>query len=46
MSSFQEIKTGNPSHQGWPYSEAVRAGEFIFVAGIGAEDEQTGQVVG
>jgi 2-iminobutanoate/2-iminopropanoate deaminase len=46
MSAFQEIKTGNPSHQGWPYAEAVRAGDFIFVAGIGAEDERTGQVVG
>ena len=46
MSSFEEIRTGNASHQGWPYSEAVRAGDFIFVAGIGAEDEATGQLVG
>ncbi|MBM3279698.1 MAG: RidA family protein [Candidatus Handelsmanbacteria bacterium] len=46
MSTFEEIKTNNPAHQGWPYSEAVRAGDFIFVAGIGAEDETTGQLVG
>ena len=46
MSAFQEIKAGNPSHAGWPYSEAVRAGDFIFVAGIGAENEATGKVVG
>lgn len=46
MSTFEEIKTSNPSHQGWPYSEAVRAGDFVFVAGIGAEDEKTGQLVG
>ena len=46
MHRFEEIKTGNTSHQGWPYSEAVRAGDFIFVAGIGAEDETTGQLMG
>ena len=46
VNTFAEIKTGNPSHQGWPYSEAVRAGDFIFVAGIGAEDETTGQLMG
>ena len=46
MSDFEEVKTGNPSHQGWPYSEAVRAGDFIFVAGIAAEDETTGQMNG
>lgn len=46
MSTFQEIRTGNASHQGWPYSEAVRAGDFVFVAGIGAEDETTGQLQG
>lgn len=46
MSHFSEVKTGNPSHQGWPYSEAVRAGDFIFVAGIAAEDETTGKING
>jgi len=46
MSAFEEIKTGNPAHEGWPYSEAVRAGDFIFVAGVGPEDERTGEVVG
>jgi 2-iminobutanoate/2-iminopropanoate deaminase len=43
---FEEILTGNPSHEGWPYSEAVRAGDFIFVAGVAAEDEETGQIIG
>jgi 2-iminobutanoate/2-iminopropanoate deaminase len=46
MAAFEEIRTGNAAHAGWPYSEAVRAGDFIFVAGIGAEDEQTGDLVG
>ena len=46
MSSFSEIKTGNPAHEGWPYSEAVRAGDFVFVAGIAAEDETTGKMQG
>lgn len=43
---FEEIVTGNPSHEGWPYSEAVRAGDFIFVAGVAAEDETSGEIVG
>ena len=46
MAAFEEIRTGNPAHAGWPYSEAVRAGDFVFVAGVGAEDEVTGQVIG
>ncbi len=46
MSDFSEIRTGNPAHEGWPYSEVVRAGDFIFVAGVAAEDEQTGQLQG
>lgn len=46
MAHFEEILTGNPSHEGWPYSEAVRAGDFIFVAGVAAEDEATGAIVG
>ena len=46
MAHFEEIVTGNPSHDGWPYSEAVRAGDFIFVAGVAAEDETTGQIIG
>ncbi len=46
MSHFSEVITGNPAHDGWPYSEAVRAGDFVFVAGVAAEDEQTGQLQG
>jgi len=46
MAHFEEIHTGNASHEGWPYSEAVRAGDFIFVAGVAAEDETTGQIIG
>ena len=46
MSHFEEIKTGNPYHEGWPYSEAVRAGDFVFVAGVAAEDENTGRMTG
>ena len=46
MAHFEEIVTGHPSHEGWPYSEAVRAGDFILVAGVGAEDEVTGELVG
>ena len=46
MADFDEIVTGNPSHEGWPYSEAVRAGDFIFVTGVGAEDEVTGAIIG
>jgi 2-iminobutanoate/2-iminopropanoate deaminase len=46
MSAFEEIRTGSPAHEGWPYSEAVRAGDFIFVAGVGAESEQSGEIVG
>jgi 2-iminobutanoate/2-iminopropanoate deaminase len=44
--AFEEIVTGNAAHEGWPYSEAVRAGDFLFVAGVAAEDEVTGQIVG
>ncbi|MBT4098885.1 MAG: RidA family protein [Gemmatimonadetes bacterium] len=46
MAHFEEIHTSNASHEGWPYSEAVRAGDFIFVAGVAAEDETTGQIIG
>ncbi len=46
MAQFEEIITGNASHEGWPYSEAVRAGDFIFVAGVAAEDEETGEIIG
>ena len=46
MAHFDEIVTGHASHEGWPYSEAVRAGDFVFVASVGAEDEATGAIVG
>jgi enamine deaminase RidA (YjgF/YER057c/UK114 family) len=46
VSSFQEIPTGNPAHEPWPYSELVRAGDFLLVSGIGAEDQTTGEAVG
>ena len=46
MAHFEEILTGNASHEGWPYSEAVRAGDFIFIAGVAAEEETTGQIIG
>jgi len=46
MSDFEEIPTQGSYQESWPYADAVRAGDFLFVAGIGSDDSQTGEIRG
>ena len=43
--SFEVIATGNAPKSVGPYSQATRAGGFIFCAGQGAFDPATGRLV-
>ena len=43
--NFDIISTPNAPPSVGPYSQATRAGDFIFCAGQGAFDPQTGQLV-
>lgn len=41
-----QISTAKGSPPGGPYSQGIRAGDFIFVAGQAPKDPVTGQIVG
>jgi 2-iminobutanoate/2-iminopropanoate deaminase len=41
-----QISTSKGSPPGGPYSQAIRAGDFIFVAGQVSKDPATGKIVG
>lgn len=42
----QEIRTTNAPIPKAPYSQGIRAGDFVFVAGQGPIDPRTGEIVG
>jgi 2-iminobutanoate/2-iminopropanoate deaminase len=42
----QEIRTSESPSPSGAYSQAIRAGDFVFVAGQGPFDPETGTVVG
>jgi 2-iminobutanoate/2-iminopropanoate deaminase len=42
----QEIRTSGSAAPSGAYSQGIRAGDFVFVAGQGPLDPETGEVVG
>ena len=42
----QQIRTDAAARPGGSYSQGLRAGDFVFVAGQGPLDPETGEVVG
>jgi 2-iminobutanoate/2-iminopropanoate deaminase len=42
----QPVRTGDAAAPGGAYSQAIRAGEFVYVSGQGPLDPATGAVVG
>ena len=42
----QEIRAGDAAAPSGAYSQAIRAGNFVFVSGQGPLDPKTGEVVG